>query len=312
MEQFTIRNRYILRSNVQRNSVKESQTMKANRTPRNVLFVLIAAVLLLAACGPAATPAPTQEPAQPTVPAPAPSPTAAPEIVVTEAPAATAEPTGGTAGDISVDLGSLAQDMTVETVPANPASAGGPPWEVAPEYRRLTLQGYPIANHMHKPQIFVYPVAGLAPANEALGIIASDLQALLQSQQAGANLPFLPPFNASQVFHAQVKYLDFKSGKGVRFLTQFDQAFLPINNYELFYTFQGMTGDGKYYVAAILPVTHPDLPATNQVSEAQMQELSDFPAYLSKTVAMLEGQPASSFTPDLSQLDALVGSIEVK
>ena len=125
-------------------------------------------------------------------------------------------------------------------------------------------------------------------------------------------MPFLPLFNAQQVMHAQVQYLDFKNGNGVRFLTQFDQAPLPINNFELIYTFQGLTRDGKYYIAAVLPVTHPDLPANNQVAAQQASELNDFPAYLAKTVTWLDQQPAGSFTPDLAKLDALIQSIEVK
>ena len=37
--------------------------------------------------------------------------------------------------------------------PMKSASANGPIWDVAPEYRRLMLQGYPVANHLHKPQM---------------------------------------------------------------------------------------------------------------------------------------------------------------
>ena len=63
--------------------------------------------------------------------------------------------------------------------------------------------------------------------------------------------------------HVQVQYLDFKSGTGVRFLTQFNNGMAPVNNHDLIYTFQGLTSDGKYYIAAVLPVTHPDLPANS-------------------------------------------------
>jgi len=98
----------------------------------------------------------------------------------------------------------------------------------------------------------------------------------------------------------------------VRFLTQFDQAPLPINNMELIYTFQGLTSDGKYYVAAIFPVNHADLPGTNQANTQQESELEEFPTYLAETVAWLGQQPDASFTPALSELDALVQTIEVK
>jgi len=144
------------------------------------------------------------------------------------------------------------------------------------------------------------------------GLMATDLQALLQTRQAGARMPFLPIFNESQAMHAQVQYLDFKNGEGVRFLTQYNQGPVPINNFTLIYTFQGLTSDGKYYVAAVLPVTHSELPATQQISEQQAAEVNDFPTYLVKTVNWLNQEPSGSFTPDLAKLDALIQSIEVK
>ncbi len=241
---------------------------------------------------------------------PSQAPTDQPVALPTQIPAT--QPAAGASGAITLDLSGVAQDQTVETIPAVPASASGPYWEAAPEHHRVTLQGYPVANHLLKPQIFVYPVADLAAANEGMGKMASDLQTLLGTQKAGEYLPFLPLFNAQQVFHAQVQYLDFKNGKGVRYLTQFDQAPLPINNFELIYTFQGLSSDGKFYIAAVLPVTHPELPATQQVSPEQEADLKDFPAYLAKTAAWLDQQPSASFTPDLAKLDALIQSIEVQ
>ena len=79
-------------------------------------------------------------------------------------------------------------------------------------------------------------------------------------------MPFLPLFNAAQVLHAKVEFMEFRTGKGVQYLTQFDQAPLPINNLELIYTFQGISSDGKYYIAAIFPVNHAGLSDTNQVT----------------------------------------------
>ncbi len=275
-------------------------TQKLTHHPLSVVLIASAILaLLLSACQPGniATSLPTVQPTATVLPA--------------QPPTAT-QPPATTPGEISLDLSGLAKDQTVETVPAVPASAGGPIWEVLPLYRRVTLQGYPVTDHLMKAQIFIFPAADLAGFNEGAGRIATDLQALLLSQMPAEIMPFLPLFNAQQVMHAQVKYLDFKSGSGVRFLTQFDQAPLPINNFELIYTFQGLTKDGKYYIAAVLPVTHPDLPANNQVSAQQATELNDFPAYLAKTVTWLDQQAAGSFTPDLAKLDALIQSIEVK
>ncbi len=294
--------------------------MNARTSLRYPIFILfVAAILLLSACGPVATapgsqPTQTAQPSatlvQPTQPPAQPSATLPDPVTPTLTPPA--QSSSEVSPGIFIDYSAVAQDVTAETVPAHSATDGGPYWEVMPEYRLLTLQGYPINNHLLKPQIYVYPVNDLAAVNENAGQITSDLQALLQTQQSADHLPFLPFFNASQVFHAQVQYLDFTNGKGVRFLTQFDQAFLPVNNYELFYTFQGLTADGKYYIAAVLPVTNPLLPDTQQVSSEQAAEMNDFSAYLTNTINQLEQQPAGSFTPSLDVLDALIRSIEIK
>ena len=126
-------------------------------------------------------------------------------------------------------------------------------------------------------------------------------------------MPFLPLFNAAQVMHAHVQYLDFKTGQGLRYLTMFSQGIVPINNNELIYTYQGLTSDRRYYVAAVLPVTHPSLPADGNVSGKEPPEFtSDFTAYLANTAASLNTQPAESFTPNLTLLDAMMSSIEIK
>ena len=271
---------------------------------KRLFFTLILFSLLLAACQPAsiATPVATLPPTEPSLATA--EPTQAP-VQATLAPTATGK-------EITLNLSGLAQSMTVETIPAVPASDDHPYWEAAPEHLQVTLEGYPVSNHLMKAQIFIYPVDRFSEFNQAAGQIAGDLPALLKSHDAVDVMPFLPLFNAQQVMHAQVQYMDFKNGNGVRFLTQFDQAPLPINSYELIYTFQGLTSDGKYYVAAVLPVSHPDLPANQQVNDEMAAKLSDFPAYLAETVAWLEQQPANRFTPDLAALDALIQSIEVK
>ena len=88
---------------------------------------------------------------------------------------------------------------------------------------------------------------------------------------------------------------------------------MPINNYELIYTYQGLTSDGKYYVAAVLPVNHPSLPADGKVTGKEPPEFtSDFPTYLANVVKALNPQAANTFTPDLTQLDAMMSSLEIK
>ena len=265
----------------------------------NSLISLLAGLLLLSACSLAGDTA-TQ-----------PSPTAS------STPIAALEPTAVPATDgtpnLSLDTGSIAAGFQTETIAAVPADDNAPYWAVMPEYTQVTLQGYPNSNHLMTPQIFIYPLEELQTANEGAGQIAASLQTLLQTPQEIPQMPFLPLFNAAQVMHAHVQYLDFKNGQGLRYLTEFDQGIVPINNHELIYTYQGMTGDGKYYVAAVLPVSHPSLPADENVTGHEPPEFtSDFPTYLANVAQTLNSQAANTFTPDLTQLDAMMSSLEIK
>jgi hypothetical protein len=271
---------------------RENQTMNTQRSNRTALCGLLAAALLLLTACQFPTLAAHSQPTQPAEP-PAP-------------------PASQTPADITLDYTAAAQNVTIETVPAQPASADGPYWEAAPQYRLVTLQGYPVASHALKPQIFIYPVSELAAANENAGKVTAELQTLLQSRQAGDRLPFLPLVNAAQMMHVQMQYLDSENGQGVRYLTQFSQGLNPINNSELIYTFQGLTSDGKYYIAAVLPVTYPELPASNAPDDQPAGMLDDYPAYIANTVSLLDQQTANSFTPDLDQLDALIRSLEIQ
>jgi hypothetical protein len=252
----------------------------------------------------------TEQPPQPTpvsVPAAGAQPTATTEAKVA------ASPTAESSLPYSLDNNGLATSVKMETVAAVPASDNAPYWEVLPAYTRLTLQGYPISNHMLEPQIFIYPVKELEQANEGAGKIVASLQSLIDSPKEIPHMPFLPLFNASQVMHTQIQYLDFKKGHGLRYLTQFDQGIMPINNYELIYTYQGLTNDGKYYVAAVLPVSHPSLPADDKVTGKEPPNFTnDFPKYLSKLTSTLNAQAPDTFTPDLTKLDAMFSSLEIR
>jgi hypothetical protein len=272
-----------------------------------LLTAILAVPLVLSACSPVAS---AISPSTPTATS---APNATLEPTATNVPPATAVPTSDGSLHLSLNTGSLATGFQTEIVAAVTDSANAPYWELLPEYTRATLQGYPISNHLMKPQIFIYPLKDLGKVNEGAGTIVAALQALLKSPKEIPNMPFLPLFNASQVMHVHVQYLDFKNGKGVRFLTQFDQAPLPINNYELIYTYQGLTSDGKYYVAAVLPVNHPSLPADGKVTGKEPSEFaSAFPTYLANVVKTLNPQAANTFTPDLTQLDAMMSSLEIK
>lgn len=133
-------------------------------------FVVLtcSAMLLLAACSPAAAPAtpvmptsaaitPTEIPASVTpIPATvAPNPT----------PTASQPPATGAAvsfGPLSLVLPSgLASGISGNQFPRNEGQ-DLPYWEVTPGHTVLKLEGYPLQGNFHQPQIYVYPALGYA------------------------------------------------------------------------------------------------------------------------------------------------------
>ncbi len=94
--------------------------------------------------------------------------------------------------------------------------------------------------------------------------------------------------------------------------------YAPINNNELFYHFQGLTDDDKYYIFAILPITAPILPE-NEKPDASIPE-GGIPIptdtgvnnnYYFSVTEKLNSLSPDTFTPSLNSLDALIQSITV-
>jgi hypothetical protein len=210
----------------------------------------------------------------------------------------------------------LASGFGCQMVP-EVSGQSGLAFEINPQYTELTLTGYVLSDRFFAPKILVYPVqrfSELLP--DVIPSKVATLQALIGGGPTGdKGLPLLPNFNAGQEFFAQYLAISFRSGDGIRYLTQLSQYFDPINNHELFYTFQGLTGDGKNWVSAILPVSNPILPADgNNPPNGQSQEEfgNNFPAYITDLTNQLNTQPADNYSPGIALLDALVVSIQVQ
>ncbi len=265
-----------------------------------------------------AAPSPTTPPTLPPTNPPA-TPTVAPSDtpIPTDTPAATPTPAPDVVyGNISFSFDpSIAASVSGQT---NPEVNPGPdvaPWEPAPEYVSLDFNGYSINGTFHNAYINVYPVEAYAALSPSAGEIAANLRQLLDQQPVNpSQIPFLPIWNAAQMMRANIRYLDFGSGRGVRFLTQYGQAAYAINNHSIFYTFQGLTNDNHFYVTAVLPVTHPSLPADDSYVPGGDIEafMNDFVTYVTQVEQQLSAQPDASFAPDLSKLDAMMQSLRIE
>lgn len=286
-------------------------------------FAILAAGLCLAACG---RQAPTPPTAAPTLAAPT---AAASPTTVVEPPAA---PTQVSFPGIAVSFDRLSLVVPPEVAAGGngavvPEAKGEnvAPWDVAPEHIQLTLSGYALEGKLHQPGIYVYPAQAYAELQER-GTAAQSLDRLraVLEQSAMVNikeLPQVPFFNVSQALAAQVKVIPFQRGKGVRMVTQYAMARAIINNHELFYHFQGLTDDGQYYVIAILPVTAPGLPEDGQpgglvppggVVVPDFQDMNaNWMGYYGDVRQMLQGLEPGAYTPNLDQLDALIGSLTI-
>ncbi len=284
-------------------------------------FVILSIALF--ACNISSTPTTvvvTPAPVVTSAPVATEAPTATEPPTATQAPVASLPPTpqaNVTCNELKLFLDpALAGGYSCKTIP-EVNGQGGPGFDVNPQYTELTLTGYVLSDRFFEPKIAVYPVQKfieLVP--DAIPAKVSALQALIGGGSTGTKgLPILPIFNAAQEFFTQYKVAAFVNGNGIRYLTQYSQFVDPINNHEVFYTYQGLTSDGSYWVSAILPISNPVLPADgNNPPNGQTPEQfsNNFTTYIADLTAQLNSQPAESYSPTLTMLDALVTSITIQ
>ncbi|HEY9762460.1 MAG TPA: hypothetical protein V6D07_08045 [Trichocoleus sp.] len=133
------------------------------------------------------------------------------------------------------------------------------------------------------------------------------------SQQT--ELPYLPLIAAGQIFHAADTYLEFKGGSGIRYITAYSQDVGPITEEQLFYTFQGLTDNGRY-ISATFPIKTANLLPTTPDSLVGSEYdafSAQFDTYLAEIRDRISNaDPATDFTPPLTELDALIQSLQVE
>jgi photosystem II stability/assembly factor-like uncharacterized protein len=209
---------------------------------------------------------------------------------------------------------SLASDTSVQRFPGA-ADPNGPYWQVLPAYTQVTLNGYPVTDHAQKAQIYLYPVQAYAGINDTAAKVIDGLKKVLaegpaepgrRSLPAEQAAPFLPLGNFQQMLHARVRGFAFQNGRGIAYLTQTGQGYDPLRSQALLYTYQGLTSDGSYYVAALLPVSLASLSAQETPPAGVSPQ-----AYVAEMAQKLESAAPASFTPDLDRLDAMLASMQV-
>jgi hypothetical protein len=217
----------------------------------------------------------------------------------------------------------LASGAASETVPAVDESVGGP-WGVAPQYISFTLTDYTgRQDNFFKAVVNIYPAAEYTAVNPWAESSLTRLQALLASPATpltNDNLSTVP-FNgaAAQQYAAQAKFIPFNGGNGVSMISQYSQFPGPILKDNSFYHYEGLTSDGKYFVAALFPVYLPlqstaENPNADSLPNPYPSDITDtaaLTAYYQGITDTLTAASPDSFQPSLTLVDSLIQSITV-
>ncbi len=227
----------------------------------------------------------------------------------------------------------LAREATARTVPASPLeSVDDKPDGVYPEHAAFTLVAMPNA-----PADSFEPVLRVASVEEYLKAFSvaprhvkeaertlNELRRIIRRKPVAlkGNVPMLPFPDATEVFHARVRYLRFRGGSGVVFLTQSQQDYELINSQHVSYSFRGLTDDGRFYVAADFPVgasviapkrdagTHEGYMLPREIGGRPARQR--YAAYVERVRRKLERLRPEEFQPDLRLYDELLSSLEIR
>jgi hypothetical protein len=201
------------------------------------------------------------------------------------------------------------------------------PWFRNPEHVRISLTyaakadlaGAPQRPDEPASQIAIYRVAELRDADSRDS--PAKLQAYLSHPDQSVDdrqLPLVPWFNAAPLIGARVEPLQFETGEGMRFVTEYTQEAAPVTNGGLIYQFQGLTSDKRFYVIGLLPLRSRvladdyDAPVPEGgVPFPGLDSVRQLNDYWARITQVLDAGHSADFSPGLDTLDSLIESIEV-
>jgi hypothetical protein len=184
-----------------------------------------------------------------------------------------------------------------------------------PAHTRANIQNFQFQNSM-KPVINIFLASEYAAYGDHTGETIDALSRINAAVNPEAVQSLLPKF-----FAAQDQVIPFKNGSGLRFLTEMLIVPLPINNEDLYYYYQGLSADGKYYISVILPVSLPNMLADKGDPNTAVFPPQAIPfdfgsfdnqAYYEQVRAQLNSMQPDAYFPKLNDLDALIASFETQ
>jgi hypothetical protein len=250
--------------------------------------------------------------------------------------ASSLQPIHGTAFGRDISLGydpSLAPLMEFVTVPAVAVNDQNLYSDAHPMYAQFRFPGYQNGRSFELP---VYPFEAqvrIFPTSEFPGYGDNSRQGFVNQKQVltallengldparcaqpfveDPGLPFLPWVNMKQGFCAQPQVIEFPGGKGIRYLTWYSQGPNPVLDDQVFYTFQGLTDGGEFYISALFSVQTGIFPNEPPTCDAcgDSDPVAEMTAQLAKQLTQLNSAEAGSFSPSLTVLDNVIGSLTI-
>ncbi len=113
------------------------------------------------------------------------------------------------------------------------------------------------------PQITFYKIDDLGKTSLDLLDMSMALSDMLNNINSGyttlenvySETPFLPYQVNDRLMTILPRMLTFENGSGIRFVTTWQDAiFADASMMNLYYTFQGLSADGQYYISAVFPI----------------------------------------------------------
>jgi len=137
-------------------------------------------------------------------------------------------------------------------------------------------------------------------------------------------IPHLDFGDGSDLFYAKVRNFDFPSGDGVSFVAYWDIESALISNRKLFYRFEGITADKKFYVTAETPISVAFLPDNDpEEFEGYTYEnlyngnsnskdtIARIEKYRNSIATRLEKLDSNDYSPNLEKFEAIISSLKI-
>jgi hypothetical protein len=224
---------------------------------------------------------------------------------------------GGVAFSLDPSLG---PSVNVTDVPGTPDSEFPPP-----EPPHLAFALYPSAAEGDRVDrvgwgsfvLRFYPVAGIAGYTDSSDNLAQlqhilaerpDLSPYMEASHTGY-LPYAPVPQAAQVLRARVHYVNAAQLSGVAYVTAWSQEQTAFAAGDFWYTFQGLSSDGTWYVSVDVVLDASMFPKTVPPSAGIFANNRAYEAYIDQSIAKLNNNGPRKFSPSLTAVNDLVNSI---